>query len=125
MYRVGRLNALRNTYNGDTLLNWQSDPLLLDKTPTSWQQWITANDIVKSDSASPSSQLFLKDHFLNFYGIMIRKSDFVKQTHHDRLLTRFPYIKLTDLLYKAMNDEYYQLGWKQSLCIGCHHDNQD
>ncbi|MFQ5978982.1 MAG: hypothetical protein ACE5OZ_12725 [Candidatus Heimdallarchaeota archaeon] len=77
---------------GTTKLTWQTDPLLVDPEPVSWPHWVTANQLLGKNSAICVPSLFLQSPQLNFYGIMVRKSDFVKKSPRDRLLTRFPYL---------------------------------
>jgi len=92
------------------MLTWQMDPLLVDPQPVVWQEWVTANQLLKEDPSRWSPRLFLRDRMLNFYGVMVRKSDFVKKTPRDRVLNRFPYLRLTADLRKIVKEECYRLG---------------
>jgi hypothetical protein len=53
--------------------------------------------------------LFLRDFKLNFYGIMVRKSDFVKTGPRDRLQTRFPYLCLSPRLQELIENKSSRL----------------
>jgi len=73
------------------VLNWKTDPLLLDAKPESSDTWITANDMLISNTNSILDGLI----FSNPYGWIIRKQDFVLHKKNDRILTRFPYLVLS------------------------------
>ncbi|MFQ5977874.1 MAG: hypothetical protein ACE5OZ_07090 [Candidatus Heimdallarchaeota archaeon] len=92
------------------MLTWQTDPLLVDPAPIPWQQWHTANHLLNEDFSPWTPQLFLRDFALNFYGIMVRKSDFMKTIPRDRLLTRFPYLCLTPTLQEIVEKSLHRLG---------------
>jgi hypothetical protein len=84
------------------MLNWQTDPLLVDRKSVPWRQWVTANQMLAEKSSIWIPQLFLQSPQLNFYGIMVRKSDFVKSGPRDRLQSRFPYLCLTSRLQELI-----------------------
>ncbi|MFQ5978925.1 MAG: LAGLIDADG family homing endonuclease [Candidatus Heimdallarchaeota archaeon] len=84
------------------MLTWQTDPLLVDPAPVPWPQWRTANHLLKEDLSPWTPRLFLRHLALNFYGIMVRKSDFVKSGPRDRLQPRFPYLCLTSRLQELI-----------------------
>ncbi|MFQ5979648.1 MAG: hypothetical protein ACE5OZ_16085 [Candidatus Heimdallarchaeota archaeon] len=84
------------------MLNWQTDPLLIDRKSVPWRQWVTANQLLAEKSSTWVPQLFLQSPQLNFYGIMVRKSDFVKSGPRDRLQPRFPYLCLTSRLQELI-----------------------
>jgi len=78
------------------IISWQNDPLLLDPEPTVMNEWLTANKILESGSPDVSSFIDLKTLTLNLYSILIRKIDFVRDKESDRILSRFPFLVLTD-----------------------------
>lgn len=92
------------------MLTWQTDPLLVDPTPVPWSQWLTANRLLAEESPQWTPRLFLRDFRLNCYGIMVRKSDFVKIKPRDRLLTRFPYLGMTPSLQETVEKNVHRLG---------------
>ncbi len=96
------------------MLNWRIDPLLVDPQPVPWPHWVTANQIIAQKSSTRVPPLFLQPQQLNFYGIMVRKSDFVKDSPSDRLLTRFPYLQLTPTLQKIVEVNLSRFGMKIS-----------
>ncbi|MFQ5977628.1 MAG: hypothetical protein ACE5OZ_05820 [Candidatus Heimdallarchaeota archaeon] len=112
--QVGTINLSRATQEGTGMLTWQTDPLLVDPNPIPWQQWRTANHLLTEASGAWTPHLFLREFKLNFYGIMVRKNDFVKTKHHDRLLLRFPYLCLTGPLQEIVEAHHYRLGMKVS-----------
>lgn len=76
-------------------LNWQTDPILLDSKPTPMSDWVTANKLFSTGELDES--IFdTKSLALNIYSILIRKIDFVREKDSDRILSRFPFIVLTD-----------------------------
>ena len=77
------------------ILNWQTDPLLLDSKPTPMNDWITANKLLSTGEISKST-FDSKSLALNLYSILVRKIDFVREKDSDRILSRFPFIVLTD-----------------------------
>jgi hypothetical protein len=91
------------------MLNWRTDPLLMDPQPVPWPQWVTANQLIAHKSSTGVFPLFLQRYQLNGYGIMVRKSDFVKTTPRDRLLTRFPYLGMTPLLQESVEQNVHRL----------------
>jgi hypothetical protein len=74
-------------------LNWQNDPLLLDPKPVPKKKWVTANDILEQEKL----EAFLENDntLTNLYGILVRRSDFVRTTTRDRILARFPFLVVT------------------------------
>jgi len=77
-------------------INWKTDPLLLDPEPTPMNEWLTANKIVSNDSNKIDSFIDLETLTFNLYSILIRKIDFVRDKDSDRILSRFPFLVLTD-----------------------------
>jgi len=77
-------------------INWKTDPLLIDPEPTPMNEWLTANKILSSDSQTTDSFIDLETLTLNLYPILIRKIDFVRAKESDRILSRFPFLVLTD-----------------------------
>ena len=76
------------------LLNWLTDPLLIDPIPIKENDWLTANKLIEHNN---HSKFFLKPDILNLYSIMVRKHDFLAG---ERLLQRLPYITLLpDIAY--------------------------
>jgi hypothetical protein len=73
------------------VLNWKTDPLLLDTEPKSSGNWLTANEILTNDS----NHLLEGLNFSNPYGFIIRKQDFILRKKSDRILTRFPYLVIS------------------------------
>lgn len=92
------------------MITWQTDPLLVDPESVPWNQWRTANHLLADTPSCWTPHLFLCDNILNFYGIMVRKSDFVKLTPRDRLLTRFPYLCMSSALQGVMKKNIHRLG---------------
>ena len=72
------------------LLNWNTDPLLVDSSANSSIHWETANSLLRKGK----DNLIFQDEFpkLAIYSIIIRKNDFITS---ERLLQTFPYIILT------------------------------
>jgi hypothetical protein len=61
------------------------------------------------ESSHWTPSLFLRDFRLNFYGIMVRKSDFVRTGPRDRLQTRFPYLCLSPRLQELIESKSSRL----------------
>jgi len=78
------------------LITWQNDPLLLDPEPTPMNDWLTANKILESDSLKIESFIDLETLTFNLYPLLVHKIDFVRTKDSDRVLSRFPFIVLTD-----------------------------
>jgi hypothetical protein len=74
------------------VLNWSTDPLLYDKEPILYNDWLTANDLIKQGALDKVINEDLS--FTNIYGIMVRKIDFVRKTSRDRIIARFPFIMI-------------------------------
>ena len=72
------------------LLNWNTDPLLVDSSANSSIHWETANSLLRKGK----DNIIFQDEFpkLAIYSIIIRKNDFISS---ERLLQTFPYIVLT------------------------------
>ncbi len=77
-----------------TYLHWSMDPLLYDEEPTSYNDWETANSILRTSAIGVVINNDLS--FVNIYGIMVRKIDFVRKGARDRIIARFPFLILTD-----------------------------
>lgn len=74
-------------------LSWLKDPLLYDIEPTLQNKWLTANELIKSNRIK---DIFISgEQSFNLYPILVRKIDFVKKNSSDRILSRFPYLVLT------------------------------
>ncbi|MHA1435724.1 MAG: hypothetical protein ACTSO7_17935, partial [Candidatus Heimdallarchaeota archaeon] len=78
------------------VINWQKDPLLLDPEPTLMNDWLTANRIIENNSLNIDSFIDLESLTFNLYPILVRKIDFVRKKDSDRVLSRFPFLVLTD-----------------------------
>ncbi len=82
-------------------LNWSNDPLLFDPGPTPMNDWLTANKLLSKDTLTSKEgkryALVNKNTLsLNLYPILVRKIDFIREKESDRILSRFPYIVLTE-----------------------------
>ena len=74
-------------------ISWKTDPLLFDVEIKQQNNWLTANELIK---ANRIKDVFYNDEqILNLYPILVRKIDFVKKNSSDRILSRFPYLVLT------------------------------
>ncbi|MHA1364956.1 MAG: LAGLIDADG family homing endonuclease [Candidatus Heimdallarchaeaceae archaeon] len=113
-------------------INWLNDPLLLDSEPIPMNDWLTANKILESEAPNIISFIDLETLTLNLYSILIRKTDFVKGKDSDRILSRFPFLVLTDdektliknkilLIAEFARDYFYRsvnsgiMDWKRRL----------
>jgi len=74
------------------VLNWSNDPLLYDAEPILYNNWVTANDLIKQGHLDKVINEDLS--FTNVYGIMVRKIDFVRKTSRNRIIARFPFIMI-------------------------------
>jgi len=75
------------------VLSWQKDPLLFDVHPKESNQWLNANELLESGR---KKEVFIADgEILNLYPIMIRRNDFLRRKASDRVLARFPFLRLT------------------------------
>ncbi|MHA1433942.1 MAG: hypothetical protein ACTSO7_08885 [Candidatus Heimdallarchaeota archaeon] len=114
------------------IINWQNDPLFLDPEPTPMNDWLTANKILESDSLKNDSFIDLETLTLNLYSILVRKIDFVRRKESDRVLSRFPFLVLTEeektlikskilLIAEFARDYFYRsinsgiMNWKRRL----------
>jgi len=82
-------------------LNWSNDPLLFDLEPTPMNDWLTANKLLSKDTLTSNEgkwyALVNKNSLsLNLYPILVRKIDFIREKESDRILSRFPFIVLTE-----------------------------
>ncbi|TET27865.1 MAG: hypothetical protein E3J70_11085 [Candidatus Heimdallarchaeota archaeon] len=82
-------------------LNWSNDPLLFDPEPSPMNDWLTANKLLSKDTlASKEGKLYalVNENILslNLYPILVRKIDFIREKESDRILSRFPFIVLTE-----------------------------
>jgi len=74
-------------------ISWKTDPLLFDVEIKQQNNWLTANDLIKSNH---SKDIFLNGkQTLNLYPILVKKIDFVRKNSTDRILSRFPFLVLT------------------------------
>ncbi len=76
-------------------LHWSTDPLLYDKDCTNFPHWITANKLVEKNQID---KIFLDQDSLtlNLFPILVHRIDFVRKKTSDRILSRFPFLVLTD-----------------------------
>jgi len=99
------------------LLHWSTDPLLLDKEPIKYNDWETANTLIRKEGLETVLNKDLS--FKNLYGIMIRKIDFVRTKSSDRIIARFPFLVLSEqmkelirkdilLMSEAVRDYFYK-----------------
>jgi hypothetical protein len=94
--------------------------------------WLTANKILESDSYPIDSFIDLETLTFNLYPILVRKIDFIRENDSDRILSRFPFLVLTDeekqlikskilLIAEFARDYFYQstnsgiMEWKRRL----------
>lgn len=77
-------------------IDWQTDPLLLDSEPTQMNGWLTANKILSMGRQSDSLFVDMNTLTLNIFPILVRKIDFVREKDSDRILSRFPFLVLTE-----------------------------
>ncbi len=113
-------------------LNWRTDPFLLDPETTPMNDWLTANKIIERDASKITLFIESETLTLNLYSILIRKIDFVKAKDSDRVLSRFPFLVLTDdektlikskilLIAEFARDYFYRsinsgiMDWKRRL----------
>ena len=59
-------------------------------------EWLTANKILESNANRTDSFIDLETLTLNLYSILVRKIDFVRDKDSDRIISRFPFLVLTD-----------------------------
>jgi len=74
-------------------LTWQNDTIYFDKEPLPVNEWLNANELIKEGKRK---LILTEDQAFNFYPILIRRNDFVREKPTDRILARFPYIELTE-----------------------------
>ncbi|MFW9924339.1 MAG: hypothetical protein ACFFDW_13740 [Candidatus Thorarchaeota archaeon] len=72
-------------------LTWLNDPYYFDPQPQPVNQWLNANELLLFGQRD---KVLLSDSKLNLFPIMVRRVDFVREKSTDRILRRFPYIKL-------------------------------
>jgi len=100
-----------------TVLNWQTDPLLLDPSPVSFDTWVTANQLLSQDTNSLYSFLDPNTLTLNLYSLLIRKIDFVRDSDGDRILSRFPFLVLTEDELTILQSKILLIATNQSMKI--------
>ena len=74
-------------------LTWLTDPIYFDPKPTSVNQWMNANELLANGQRET---IFLSNGKFNLFPIMVRRVDFLREKSSDRILRRFPYIKLKE-----------------------------
>ncbi len=113
-----------------TVLNWQTDPIYFDVEDKPVNQWINANELIESNHRE---EIFLNSiSILNLFPILVRRADFVRENHSDRILARLPFVQLTEeekefvsnqdlLVAEKLRDYFYQsdnrkiLEWRDVL----------
>ena len=115
-----------------TPLTWQNDPFLLDPEPAAMSEWATANKIIATGKQAITSIINDQTLKMNLLPILVRRIDFVREKESDRILSRFPYLVLTDeekqlintkilLIAEFARDYFYQsitsgiMAWKKRL----------
>lgn len=94
--------------------SWQSDPLLWDKQQLSTNHWQTLNGLLTECEKQLERELLITKPLTNFYGILIRKQDFSKNSNNPnqkgvRILTRMPYLPLNH--YQFLRKELAEHSW--------------
>ncbi|MCE7744325.1 MAG: hypothetical protein GPJ52_04230 [Candidatus Heimdallarchaeota archaeon] len=114
------------------VISWQNDPFLLDPKPAAMNEWLTANKIIATGKQAISSIVNDQTHKMNLFPILVRRIDFIREKESDRILSRFPYLVLTDeekelintkilLIAEIARDYFYQsitsgiMDWKRRL----------
>ncbi len=83
-------------------LTWQNDPIYFDKEPTLVNDWVNANELFRQEL---SEKVISKNQEFNYFPIMIRRVDFIREKPSDRILARFPYIELTEKEKEIITDK--------------------
>jgi len=88
-------------------LHWQNDPLFYDTTPTSYNDWVTANTLIPT--VGLSAVVTSDFTFTNLYGMLVRKIDFVRLRSNERILARFPFLVLNEPLAAVLRENLLNL----------------
>lgn len=91
-------------------VNWINDPLLLDIEPTHINNWSTANSLLSQKPLASNEghwyALVNKNTLkLNLFPILVRRIDFVREKNSDRILSRFPFLVLTEEEKDSINNK--------------------
>ena len=116
-----------------SVISWLTDPLLYDEECTPMNEWLTANKLLE---AGQGEKIFADKNSLtlNLYPILVRRVDFIRENDSDRVLSRFPFLVLTDeekvlikskilLIAEFARDYFYRsitsgiMDWKRRLQI--------
>ncbi len=105
-------------------LHWRIDPLLYDKDCTEKNVWVTANKLVEAGQFEKI--FFVHDTLtLNLFPILVRRIDFIRKKASDRILSRFPFLVLSedvkvsikekDLLISEVARDYFYKSINKSI----------
>lgn len=91
-------------------VNWINDPSLLDAEPTLMNNWSTANSLLSQKPLALNEghwYAFVNKNTLklNLYPILVRRIDFVREKNSDRILSRFPFLVLTEEEKDSINNK--------------------
>ncbi|MHA1355599.1 MAG: LAGLIDADG family homing endonuclease, partial [Candidatus Heimdallarchaeota archaeon] len=110
-------------------LTWQNDTIYFDKEPLPVNEWVNANELINEGKIK---LILSEDQAFNFFPILVRRVDFVREKQLDRVLARFPYIELSEeekevikenqlLIAEKLRDYFYKsdnrkiLAWRDIL----------
>jgi len=114
-----------------SVITWQNDPLLFDPECQVQNEWLTANKLIENGQ---EEKIFADRTTLtlNLFPILVRRIDFVRKQKSDRILSRFPFLVLSEeekelikskilliaefarnYFYKSLNDGI--LSWRRRL----------
>jgi len=83
-------------------LTWQNDPVYFDTEPLPVNDWVNANELIRKGL---TEAIISEDLAFNFFPILIRRVDFVREKPTDRILARFPYIELSENEKEIVTDK--------------------
>ena len=114
-----------------SVITWQNDLLLFDPECQVQNDWLTANKLIENGQ---EEKIFADRTTLtlNLFPILVRRIDFVRKQKSDRILSRFPFLVLSEeekelikskilliaefarnYFYKSLNDGI--LSWRRRL----------
>lgn len=79
--------------NYSQFISWKTDPLLYDNEPITADTWLTANRLIELNRQKDI--FYCEEQTLNLYPILVKKIDFIRKNSTDRILSRFPFLVLT------------------------------